>query len=73
MTDRRERFRILAGVLTLMVAVAGWLSTYDQQIRNKFMDLVLLYTGSMFALLSPGRREDDQPPQPPTGSSSPDP
>lgn len=73
MTDRRERFRILAGVLTLMVVVAGWLSTYDQQVRNKFMDLVLLYTGSMFALLSPGRREDDQPPRPPTGPSSPDP
>lgn len=66
MSDRRERFRILAGVLTLMVVVAGWLSTYDEKVRAKFMDLVLLYTGSMFALMSPVRKEDDQPPSPPT-------
>lgn len=59
---RTERFRILAAVLTFMVAVSGWIATYDQKVRDKFMDLVLLYTGSMFALMSPGRKEDDSSP-----------
>jgi hypothetical protein len=63
MNSSRERFRILAAVLTLMVAIAGWLSFYDERVRAKFMDLALLYTGSMFALMTP--RNNDQPP---TGS-----
>lgn len=43
-----------------MVGVAGWMSTYDQKVRDKFMDLVLLYTGSMFALMNPhDQRKDD--------------
>lgn len=62
MKSSTERFRILAAVLTLMVAIAGWLSLYDQQVRAKFMDLVLLYTGSMFALMTPRNNDDQAPP-----------
>ena len=61
MSSSPERFRILAAVLTLMVGIAGWLSLYDQQVRAKFMDLLLLYTGSLFALMTP-RNNDNQPP-----------
>lgn len=63
MNSSGERFRILAAVLTLMVAIAGWLSLYDAKVREKFMDLVLLYTGSMFALMTP--RGSNGPPSSP--------
>lgn len=62
MSSSPERFRILAMVLTLMVVIAGWLSLYDTKVREKFMDLVLLYTGSMFALMTPRGSNDPPPP-----------
>lgn len=59
MWERRERTRILAAVLTLIVVIMGWLATFDQQTRSKFGELALLYTGAMFALLNPANRRDD--------------
>ena len=55
--NQPERFRILSGVLTLMMAIAGWLAVYDPNVRSKFMELTVLYTGSMFALMNPANKD----------------
>lgn len=56
--DPKERLRILSTILTVMVSIAGWLAIYDPNVRSKFMELTVLYTGSMFALMNPANSKD---------------